>query len=113
MAAFGMEEDGSIWEKGQEDPNSGWETAAMDTGETAADGGQGGASAGNDRVKPQKATRGNRTKRQKKRKVVGLEKALAVSERAIAKVRKVEKKMIKKNSLKNLWESGRASDAAA
>jgi len=48
-----------------------------------------------------------------KRKVVGLEKALAVSERAIAKVRKVEKKIIKKNSLKNLWESGRASDAAA
>lgn len=48
-----------------------------------------------------------------KRQVAGLEKALAVSERSIARVKKVEKKTLKRKSLKNLWESSRASDAAS
>ena len=64
LAAFGMEEDGVACGEGQEDATSGWETAAMDTGDA---GDQGGTCAGSSlvRVKPQKATRGNRTKRQK------------------------------------------------
>lgn len=59
-----MEEDTSVRDSCQEDPDSGgWETAAMDTGDAAGEG----VGEGTERAKRQRATRGNRTKRQKVR----------------------------------------------
>lgn len=50
--------------------------------------------------------RGNRTRKQKQRKLKGVEKALAVAERVHTKAKKIVTSVEKKKSVKNLWMDG-------